>query len=212
MRLAILSDIHGNILALEAVLTDLKARGGADVIAIAGDLCLDGPRPREVLDLVRSLGSPVVQGNTDYSLALTPEETADSETADLHQWTREQIGADGIEYLRNLPFAHRIREPEGEGVVLIVHANPQDRDQHLRPLAPEAQIAPLLEGVAPEVTTIAFGHLHIPYVRQVGRLRLVDVASVGLPKDGDRRAGYGLFTWDDGGWQIEQRRVEYPVE
>src|SRR3954468_5584474 len=109
MRLAILSDIHGNILALEAVLADLEARGGADVIAIAGDLCLDGPRPREVVERVRALGSPVVQGNTDYSLALSPEETAASDTADLHQWTREQIGAEGLEYLRTLPFAHRVR-------------------------------------------------------------------------------------------------------
>src|SRR5215217_1952108 len=177
MRLAILSDIHGNVLALEAVLADLGARGGADVVAIAGDLCLGGPRPREVLERVRALGSPVVQGNTDYSLALPPEELEDRETADLHAWTRERIGDAGIEYLRNLPFAHRIREPEGEGVVLIVHANPQNRDQHLRPLAPESQVAPLLEGVAPEITTIAFGHLHIPYVRQVGRLRLVNISS-----------------------------------
>src|SRR5262245_29677728 len=177
MRLAILSDIHGNVLALDAVLADLRAQGGADLVAIAGDLCLDGPRPREVLERVRALGCPVVQGNTDYSLGPPPEETAAGDLADLHACTRAQFDPDGVAYLRTLPFDHRVAGPAGAGVVLIVHANPQNFNDHLRPLATEEQIAPLLEGVAPEITTVVFGHLHIPYVRQVGRLKLVDIAS-----------------------------------
>ena len=207
MRVAVLSDIHGNLVALGAVLADLAAQGGADALAIAGDLCLDGPRPREVLERVRALDCPVVQGNTDRDLA-----AATLKDEPLIAWTREQIGTEGIAYLGALPFSHRIVAPDGRSVLLIVHANPQNQDQHLPPLAPEQQIAPLLADLPPEVTTIVFGHLHLPYVRDVGRLRLIDIASVGLPKDGDRRAGYGLLTWTGAGWLCEQRRVEYPVE
>jgi len=207
MRVAVLSDIHGNLVALEAVLADLAAQGGIDAIAVAGDLCVDGPRPREVLERVRGLGCPVVQGNTDRDLAASA-----LRDDPLLAWTREQIGDAGIAYLGALPFSHRIVAPDGRSVLLIVHANPKNQDQHLPPLAPEHSIAPLLADLPPEVTTIAFGHLHLPYVRDVGRLRLIDIASVGLPKDGDRRAGYGLLTWTGDGWSCEQRRVEYPVE
>jgi CHAD domain-containing protein/predicted phosphodiesterase len=212
MRVAVLSDIHGNLVALDAVLADLAAQGGADALAIAGDLCLDGPRPREVLDRVRGLDCAVVQGNTDRDLALPPGPAAKTDDADLLGWTRAQLGDEGIAYLGALPFSHRIVAPDGRSVLLIVHANPKNMDQHLPPLAPEGQIAPLLADLPPEVTTIAFGHLHLPYVRDVGRLRLIDISSVGLPKDGDRRAGYGLLTWTGDGWSCEQRRVEYPVE
>lgn len=210
MRVAILSDIHGNLVALEAVLADLAAQGGADALVIAGDLCLDGPRPREVLERVRVLDCVVVQGNTDRDLAAPPEQY--DEADDLLAWTRAQIGEEGLAYLGALPFAHRIPAPMGDSVLLVVHANPKNLDQHLPPFAPERQIAPLLADLPPEVTTLAFGHLHLPYVRDLGRLRLIDIASVGLPKDGDRRAGYGLLTWVGEQWSAEQRRVEYPVE
>lgn len=212
MRVAVLSDIHGNLLALEAVLADLEAAGGADAVVIAGDLCLDGPRPRETLERLRALGYPLVQGNTDRDLALSPSETAESEQAELLDWTRQRLGEESVTFLRTLPFAHRVPDPTGEGVVLVVHANPKNLDDPLRPFASEAQIAPLLDALAPEVTTVVFGHLHLPFVREVGRVLLADISSVGLPKDGDRRAGYGVLTWNGAGWSVEQRRVEYAVE
>ncbi|MGN6361953.1 MAG: metallophosphoesterase family protein [Thermomicrobiales bacterium] len=204
MQVAILSDIHGNPLALEAVLADLAARGGADLLAIAGDLCLDGPQPREVVERVLALGCPVVQGNTDRDLAATP--APDEGAGALLAWTRAALGEEYLAYLRDLPFAHEIAAPDGSRL-LIVHANPRNLDEHLRPYASEPELLSLLGDLAPEITTIAFGHLHIPYTRRVGRFLLADIASVGLPKDGDRRAGYGLLTWTDAGWKVEQRRV-----
>ncbi len=212
MRVAVLSDIHGNLLALEAVLADLEAAGGADTIVIAGDLCLDGPQPRETLARLRELGYPIVQGNTDRDLAMEPEATAGNDDAALLEWTRQQLSAEDLQFLRQLPFTHHITDPTGNSVLQIVHANPKNLDDQLQPYAPEATITPLLEDVAPEVQTLAFGHLHIPFVRTVDQLQLANIASVGLPKDGDRRANYGLFEWKAGRWVVEQRRVEYPVD
>ena len=212
MRLAILSDIHGNVLALDAVLADLAAQGGADAVVIAGDLCLDGPRPREVIERLQVLGYPVVQGNTDHDLAHAASDNADDWHGQLFNWTREQIGASGIAYLAALPFSHQVADPTGETAVLVVHANPRDRDTHLRPLAPEETIQPLLSDLPREITTVAFGHLHIPYTRRVGGRLLANIASVGLPKDGDRRASYGVLWWQGDGWGVEQRRVEYAVD
>jgi len=212
MRVAVLSDIHGNLLALEAVLADLEAAGGAEAVVIAGDLCLDGPQPRETLQRLRALGFPMVQGNTDRDLALDPAATAASEQVALLDWTRQALGEDGLAYLRQLPFAYRVQGPDADQGILIVHANPKTQDDPLRPFAPEGQIAPFLDAVSADVAVVAFGHLHLPFTREVGRLLLADISSVGLPKDGDRRAGYGLITWADGGWTVEQRRVEYPVE
>lgn len=212
MRVAILADIHGNVTALEAVLADLDACGGADAMVVAGDLCLDGPKPREALDRVRALGCPVVQGNTDRDLAAPASEPPETDFQRLLAWTRERIGEDGVAYLGTLPFSHTIEAPEPDAAILVVHANPRDLDQHLRPLAPEDELLPLLAGVPPNVTVVAFGHLHLPYTRQVGRLLLADISSVGLAKDGDPRAGYGLLTWTGTSWQVEQRRVDYPLE
>jgi CHAD domain-containing protein/predicted phosphodiesterase len=212
MRVAVLSDIHGNLLALEAVLDDLAAAGGADLVVIAGDLALGGPQPRETLERLRSLGYPMVQGNTDRDLALDADVTAAAEYAALLQWTREQLGPAGLSFLRDLPFSHHVVDPGGVASVQIVHANPQNLDDQLQPYSPDSRIAPLLEGLAAEVQALAFGHLHIPFEREVGTLLLANIASVGQPKDGDRRANYGLLRWERGNWSVEQRRVEYPVD
>src|SRR5919199_347624 len=191
MRLAILADIHGNLLALEAVLADLDARGGADALVIAGDLCLDGPRPREVLARIRALGCPVIQGNTDRDLAAAPDRAAGparDDHAALLAWTRARLGEDGVAYLRELPFSHRVDAPDAGATVLVVHANPRNLDDHLRPLAPEDSITPYLADLPPDVALVAFGHLHIPYTRRIGGITPADVSRLGLPKGGDRRA------------------------
>jgi len=168
MRVAVLSDIHGNLLALEAVLADLDAIGGADAVVVAGDLCIDGPQPRQTLQRLRALGFPLVQGNTDRDLALAPTATAGSEQAALLDWTRQELGEDGLAYLRQLPFEHRVQGPSADQAILIVHANPQNQDEPLRPFAPEAQIIPLLDAVPADVAVVAFGHLHLPFTREVG--------------------------------------------
>ncbi len=217
MRLAILSDVHGNLVALEAVLSDLDAQGPFDGLGVAGDLCEWGPQPRETLDRVRGLGCPVVMGNTDRNVVIADAGTlramgkSENAIANL-AWTREQIGPDGCAYLAALPFAHVFDGPDGHDVVMA-HANLRDMDTHLDPAAEPPEAARLL--VATGAAVVAFGHLHTPYVRTLERagrapVVLVDVSSAGYPRDGDRRAAYAILTWD-GGWQATIRRVDYDL-
>lgn len=238
MRVAILSDIHGNQLALEAVLSDLRDQPRCDELVIAGDLCLNGPRPREVLHIVRELRCPVIQGNVDLETVTQAPEKSEKKRSTVG-WTREQIGQEGIDYLAALPFSYRVtnritplelqrrveaaieagmEDPllpihqEGGRDLLIVHANPLNLEDALFPNADDATLESLLGGLDKEIGALAFGHLHIAYMRRWRGLLLADVASCGVPRDEDLRATYGILTWNDGQWEAELRRVSYDVQ
>jgi putative phosphoesterase len=209
MRIAVLSDVHGNLLALDACLADLASQGGAEAIAIAGDLCLDGPKPKKVLQRLEEIGAQCISGNKDRYLfdetiveKLTPVENAQI------AWTRRELGERWLGWLRELPVALRIGENDNQ--LLIVHANPKNVEEHLWPDADEAILQRLVGDE--RATAIAFGHVHLPYVRLWRGRLLVNVASAGLPKDGDPRACYAIFTERDGGWQVKHRRVPFDVK
>jgi predicted phosphodiesterase len=211
MRLAVLSDIHGNQVALEAVLADLRRQPAVDQLIIAGDLCLNGPRPREVLAIVQQLGCPVIRGNVDEEVATGAPEKGKKKRS-LVAWTREQIGAAGLAYLRSLPFSHRVVNPAGSDA-LIVHANPLNLEEAIAPDASDAELERLLGTLDEQIGLLAFGHLHIAYTRRWRRWLLVDVASCGLPRDGDQRAAYAILSWQaPDNWQAEIHRVPYDLE
>ena len=209
MRFAVFSDVHGNLLALDACLADLESQGGADGIAVAGDLCLDGPKPKKVLLRLEEIGAACIRGNKDRYVfdEAVAETLAPAERARI-AWTRREIGEQWLSWLRELPFALRIGEDDNQ--LLIVHANPKNDDEHIWPDADESVLERLV-GDEP-ATAIAFGHLHLPYVRMWRGRLLVNVASVGLPKDGDPRACYAIFTERDGGWEVKHRRVAFDVK
>ncbi|HEX7735272.1 MAG TPA: metallophosphoesterase family protein [Ktedonobacteraceae bacterium] len=209
MRIAIISDIHGNQMALEAVLRDLADQPRCDQLVIAGDLCLNGPRPREVLQTVRALNCPVIQGNVDLETVTRAPEKGEKKRSAVG-WTREQIGEDGIAYLTHLPFSYRVNHPAGRDL-LIVHANPLNLEEALFPNAEDAELERLLRGLDERVGALAFGHLHIAYARRWRDLLLVDVASCGAPRDEDRRAAYGILSWQNNTWEAEIRRVYYDL-
>ena len=210
MRIAILSDIHGNQLALEAVLRDLEGQPRCDQLVIAGDLCLNGPCPREVLQTVQGLHCPVIQGNVDLEVVTQAPEKGEKKRNTVG-WTREQIGQSGIEYLASLPFSYRVDNPGGRDL-LVVHANPRNLEDALFPNADDETLEALLGGLEARVGALAFGHLHIAYIRRWRELLLVDVASCGTPRDEDLRAAYGILTWQEGAWSAEIRRVPYDVQ
>ncbi len=209
MRVAILSDIHGNQIALEAVLADLAQQAAVDHLVVAGDLCLNGPRPRQVLDMVQGLRCPVIQGNVD--LDVVTQDVKSAKKSSIIVWTREQIRRVGIEYLASLPFSHLVKNPEGTDL-LVVHANPLNQEEAIFPTVPESMLEHFLGELAATTGALAFGHIHIAYTRRWRHLLLVDAGSCGLPRDGDPRASYAILTWQDNTWQAEHRRVSYDVK
>ncbi|HLH60307.1 MAG TPA: metallophosphoesterase family protein [Ktedonobacteraceae bacterium] len=209
MRIAIISDIHGNQLALEAVLRDLAEQPPVDQTVIAGDLCLNGPCPREVLAIVQGLHCPVLRGNVDEEVVTAAPGKGEKKRSTA-TWTREQIGPEGIRYLASLPLSHRVHNP-GSSDLLVVHANPLNLEDAIFPNAEDGTLEHLLGGLDANIGALAFGHLHIAYTRRWRRFLLVDVGSCGIPRDEDLRAAYGILSWQKNSWEAEIRRVEYDV-
>ena len=125
------------------------------------------------------------------------------------------LGSDGISWLDSLPFEIRVSPPNALGPrddLLIVHANPQNMYDALDPILPEVELLRLIGWT--EAAMIAFGHIHICYIRQVGRYLLMDVSAVGNSKNHDLSSKWGIATWDESTrkWSAEFRTVPYPME
>lgn len=238
MKVAIFSDVHGNLTAFEAVLADIK-RQEPDLVFFAGDLCLLGARPKECLRLLEEEGIAAIYGNTDLWLNERPnfpegdstEEQKQRQTFyDLLDWTADQLGEMGLASLSTLPFHRRVSpSPNPSDDLLIVHANPLDVDQPIFPNEAVQQSIyneikqpdddPKLSHLLADLETgvLAFGHIHIPNVRQwngrSNKITLANISSVSLPLDGDYRAKYGLLTWTaDDGWTVDQQYVDYNID
>ena len=231
MRIAIYSDVHGNLTALQTVLADIKQQA-PDLVAFAGDLCMMGSRPKACLELAKAETDIFVYGNTDEFIH-TPQEVPDDAGDEQRQrwerfnvlatWTNEQLEPENVAWLQRLPFSHRLSPTAvASDDLLIVHANPKDVNGVIFPTAEFQQetlgkvqqdqsdedLRPLLENVTAGI--IAYGHLHVPNVRRWGEITLANISSVNLPGDGDKRAKYGLLTWDKAkGWTVEKRLVAY---
>ncbi len=200
MTLAIVSDVHGNLNALEAVVSDLQSRG-AERVVLGGDLAFAGCQGSECIDLLRELGWTGVVGNTD-ELLWRAEEPELEPLLPMVFASREQLGEERIDWLRELPAEHRDDDLD----LALVHASPGDL---WRAPGPDAEDEALLETYGPLEAAIAvYGHIHRPYVRRVDGLTVVNSGSVGYPLDEDPRAGYALI--DEG--EPEIVRVEYDVE
>src|SRR5260370_33692661 len=195
MRVAVISDIHGNQVALEAVLADLSQQPAVRQREIAGNWCLNGPYPRQVLEIVQQLDCPVIQGNVDAEVANDAPHKGEKKRT-MVAWTREQIGPMGIDYLASLPLSHRLINPSGSDL-LVVHANPLNLEDAIFPNASDSALEHLLGGLDSTVGALAFGHLHIAYTRRWRHLLLADVASCGFARDEGVRAAYGMLTLKD---------------
>ena len=211
MPFAIVSDVHGNLPALEAVVANIERRGIERVVH-GGDLALVGCQGAEVVDLVRQLGWPGIVGNTD-ELLWRPERRSGIEEAApglrpllrllfevYAPATHDQLGEERIAWLRELPEEHR------EGDVALVHASPGNLWQAPMPEADDAELLATYEPLGAAVAV--YGHIHRPYVRVLDGLTVANSGSVGNPFDGDPRAGY-LLVDDD---KVEVVRVEYDIE
>lgn len=216
---AVIADIHGNVAGLDAVLADLATQP-RDLLVIAGDLVLNGPRPAESLVRVREQGAPTIHGNTERFFADPTHAFANDPGV---RWVRERIGEEGVAYLAALPFDHRVTPPGARSPdddLLIVHATPTDADAvlvtQLPPLASTLQITPEAEALAliggARADLILSGHIHNASAGAVRGQRMATIGSAGFPYDGDHRAAYALVAWDGTHWQIAHHRVAYDHE
>ncbi|HEY8415288.1 MAG TPA: metallophosphoesterase family protein [Thermaerobacter sp.] len=218
MRVAIISDVHGNLPALEAVLADIDRRS-CDAVFCLGDVCFKGPHAPECVDTLRRRGIPTVRGNTDRYLAgATPEEVPEQAQALLNPW-REALGEERLTWLRELPG--QIEETV-EGVrLLLVHGSPRSDEEPILPWSPPAERATaaapaslddILAGVTASV--VCFGHHHLQLAWRHGQRLLLGPGSVGMPYDGDPRAAYALLEVDPEGRRVEVSlvRMRYDVE
>lgn len=226
MRLALFSDIHGNPIALDAVLEDIAGRGGVDDYCVLGDLVAIGYDPSGVLE--RLMGLPncqFVQGNTDRYVVTgqrpfptLADAQADPrllprlvEVAHSFAWTQGYVSATGwFDWLSRLPLEVHLELPGGLRM-LCVHVAPGEIDgAGLHPMLSDAELAAQVRQASADL--VVTGHTHRPMDRSVGGIRVLNVGSVSNPNAGDRRACYAIVETNDTGYTIEQFRVTYDYQ
>lgn len=220
-RIAVLSDMHGNLLAVEAVRKALK-KEKPDVVLIAGDIVMNGPEPGATIDAIRDMereGAIVVQGNTDIAVADADYAAAfpwlldggipDSMRA-AAEWAHDALEDEHLAWLRRLPAERRVRI--GDDLILVTHASPgsqtQGFDQGLDPSTTTERMS------RTDARVICCGHTHLPEVREFGWKVIVNGGSAGYVFDGDPTASWALVKIDPGdedGTSVsaEIQRAEY---
>ena len=224
MRYALISDIHANLQALDAVLADIDARADVDAIYHAGDLVGYSSSPNEVVARLRERNIAGIAGNYDSTVATDyrhcgcrSETPRQEELAHIsYEYTRDAVTAETKAYLAGLPFSLDVRPRGGHLAgprLVIVHGTPtlntlywtEDRsDDFCRKMAAVVGLA------AGDV--IAFGHTHKPWHREVDGMHFINTGSVGRPKDGDWRAGYVILELGEENPQVRFIRVAYDID
>jgi predicted phosphodiesterase len=222
-RCALIADVHGNLPALEAVFADIERRG-VDAVYHLGDLVGYAPWPDEVVARLAGAGIAGVAGNYDSTVATdaphcgcraeSPEQEALSHES--YTWTLARVGEETKSRLRALPFRIDLRPGGGH------HSGPTLRLVHGAPTlntlywdeSRSDDFAGKMAGKmgAIEGDMIAFGHTHVPWLREVDGILFVNAGSVGRPKDGDPRASWAIVSWDGNALRAEHARTEYDVE
>jgi putative phosphoesterase len=214
MKYAIFSDVHGNLPSLEAVLSDIEGQGVGKIFH-CGDLVGYGPFPNEVINLIRRKGIAGVMGNYDDGVGFERDDCGcvyrDEAQALLgHRslnWTKAHVTGKNKEFLRSLPSDLRFNQ--GIFEVLLTHGSPRRINEYLYEDRPAKTFNRLLE--VGRCNLLVCGHTHLPYHKVIGDKHVVNVGSLGKPKDGDARATYALLTLVEG-LSVDFRRVSYDVE
>lgn len=225
MRLALLSDIHGNTIALDAVLADIAAAGGVDGCWVLGDLAALGPDPVGAVERLSALpGACFVRGNTDrYTFAGDRPEPSPADVranpallptalqvAAGFAWTQGALTATGwLDWLAALPLEQRLTLPDGTRL-LGVHAAPgTDDGPGIHPGLADDELAALLAAAGADLVVVA--HTHVMLDRTVGGVRVVNLGSISNPATADLRASYLILDADESGFRLERRRVAYDI-
>ena len=224
MKYALISDIHANLPALDAVLADIDARADVDATFHLGDLVGYGPWPNEVVDRITECAIPGIAGNYDSTVATDykhcgcqyedPQQEALSHLS--YAWTREQVSPASKAFLGRLPFRLDLRPLGGHQAkpsVTLLHGNHVLNTVYVYEERSDDFLRKFGTGVgARDGDAICFGHTHKAWHRIVDKVQYVNTGSVGRPKDGDARAGYVLLDVEQAVVDIEIVRVVYDIE
>ena len=225
MRYALISDIHANLPALEAVLADINRRPDVEATYHLGDLVGYAPWPNETVALIRQRGVAGIAGNydsttgTDYKHCGCKYEDPEQEALShlSYDWTRAHVSTDTKRYLSGLPFRLDLW-PEGGHIsggprAILVHGTPTLNTLYWTEDRPDSFCTQMagIAGAKPG-DVIAFGHTHKPWHRVVEGVHFLNTGSVGRPKDGHWRAGYILLSIAEGEPKPEFIRVDYDIE
>jgi len=214
VKIAVLSDIHGNLAALEAVLEDQKARG-ADGTVFLGDLVMNGPRPAECLALIKELQPLVwIRGNTDawaeeIDETFIPSSEMEIWVKSLWSFALPRLAPEDLSLLASLPHSRTV---EIEGIPLtFCHGSPDSWSRGLLPETPEEDFAPWTAEGAPG--HVFCGHTHVPMDRTVRGVRFLNFGGISIPsRDGSPHARYGLLEAGPGGAvTLEAREVPFDL-
>jgi putative phosphoesterase len=201
MRVAALYDVHGNLPALEAALSEVDD-AGADVILSGGDLLL-GPQPVECLELLRERGATFIRGNCDRAVAGGVGD--EDPWIERVRWTAKQLSEEQLDFVRGWPELVSL-DLEALGPVLFCHGSPRSDEEIVTAITPPKRLDPMLDGV--QELVVVSGHTHVQFDRKVGDRRLVNAGSVGLPYEGEA----GVACWALLGPDVQLRSARYDVQ
>jgi predicted phosphodiesterase len=221
-RTAVLSDVHGNAVALRAVLTELDAEGIDDAVCL-GDVCQGGPVPGECIDLLVERGWPVVLGNADAfvldaSVGEGSTEAVTERQLAVRAWSFEQLTSAQRDAIA--AYAPTVTHELGDGLALVAcHATPTSYEAVVFPNAPEDEYRAAFDGTGADV--VACGHIHLQYLRRIGRTVVLNPGSVGLGYDHEQNlenvrfdpwAAWAVIGVEDGGLSLDFRRTPFDAE
>jgi putative phosphoesterase len=213
MKIAFISDVHGNAVALEAVLNDIK-QNEIDKIYVLGDLCYRGPEPKRSLELIRSLNTEVIKGNADeWVVRGVREGEVPQKVIELmnveRDWTFSKLEASDIAYLATLPTSINC---EVNGIrINAFHATPDSLFEVVLPNVDDAGLQSSLMS-SQDAQIYVYAHIHKAYIRHLNGKVLMNVGSVGLPFDGVTKASYGLIEIEEGKLKTSIQRVDFNAE
>ena len=212
---AVITDIHANLPALEAALARIEELG-VERVYCGGDLVGYGPHPNEVCALIAERAIPTIYGNYDYAIARGEEDCGcayvtahDRELGELSvRWTLAHTSPESKTFMRELPFEEHFEA--GDASVHLVHGSPRKVNEYLFEDKPASLYERL--AAAERDALLLFGHTHKPWVHEFGGVVFVNCGSVGKPKDGDPRAAFALLRASNGGVEVSIERVPYDAE
>ncbi len=212
MNVAILSDIHGNICASNAVLSDIKSLNVSEIVFL-GDLVINGPSPSEVFQELRNL-NPIywVKGNTDGWFAeisdeWSPTTEQEEKIYKNYIYTRKHLDKESIDFLLKHP-EKCVFEIAGVSI-LAVHGSPRSISEGIGKNITDNELKGIFSNI--EESIIVSGHSHIPFIAKVANKVIFNVGSIGMPLDGDNRASYGIIKIENQIPKYSIRRVTYPI-